>query len=439
VIKKRQPAAAKARDVLVMTSHDIGRRLRCYGLDSVVSPHLDSLAAGGVRFDRAFCTAPQCSPSRASLATGRYPHNNGVMGLAHAGFDWELSPSTPHTAAFLAGAGFETHLFGMQHVSLHPERIGFDHMHAPGRQHGNATGQIIAAAVEKVLKGAPAERRLYLEVNFEETHRPYPTVGASATGSEGMDVPGYLPAGPEAAAELQRLQVAIEDMDAAAGRVLAALDRAGRAEKTLVVFTTDHGLAMPRAKCTLYDPGLEVSLIVRWPAGDIGSGSVRPEMVSNIDVLPTILEAAGARVPTGIQGRSFLPLMRGDAYEPRDAIFAEKTFHSYYDPMRCVRTRSHKYIRNFETAFAVEVPGDIQQGAVFRADPSRYSADRTSVAELYDLDADPLEQHNLAGSRGIEAIEQQLSSALWTWMRETEDPLLKGPISSPRYRQAMQP
>jgi N-sulfoglucosamine sulfohydrolase len=162
-------------------------------------------------------------------------------------------------------------------------------------------------------------------------------------------------------------------------------------------------------------------------------------MVSNIDVLPTILEAVGARVPTGIQGRSFLPLLRGDTYEPRDAIFAEKTFHSYYDPMRCVRTRSHKYIRNFETAFAVEVPGDIQQGAIFRADPSRYSADRTKVAELYDLDADPLEQHNLAGSRGIEAIEQQLSSALWTWMRETEDPLLKGPISSPRYRQAMRP
>ncbi len=422
-----------------MTSHDLGRYLHCYGVESAVSPNLDSVAAAGVRFERAFCTAPQCSPSRASLATGRYPHNNGVMGLAHPGFDWELSRSTPHAAAILANSDFETHLFGMQHVSLHPEQIGFEHMHSPGHEHGNATGPIIAAAVERVLERAAAERRLYLEINFEETHRPYPPARESAGGSEAKDTPAYLPAGPEAAAELQGLQAAIEDMDAAAGRVLAALDRAGRAQRTLLVFTTDHGLAMPRAKCTLYDPGLEVSLIVRWPKGDVGAGVMRPEMVSNIDVLPTILEAAGASIPAGVQGRSFLPLLRGEPYEPRDAIFAEKTFHSYYDPMRCIRTRHHKYIRNFETAFAVEVPGDIQQGAIFRADPSRYSADRSSIVELYDLDSDPLEEHNLAGSPGMAAVERRLSAELWSWMRETEDPLLNGPISSPRYRQAMQP
>ena len=132
-----------------------------------------------------------------------------------------------------------------------------------------------------------------------------------------------------------------------------------------------------------------------------------------------------------------LPLLRGETYEPREAIFAEKTFHSYYDPMRCVRTRHHKYVRNFETGFAVEVPGDIQQGAIFRSDPSRYSADRPNVVELYDLDSDPLEQRNLAGQPGIQAIEQRLSAQLWSWMRDTDDPLLKGPISSPRYHQAM--
>ena len=423
---------------MVMTSHDLGRYLHCYRVESAVSPNLDSLAAAGVRFERAFCTAPQCSPSRASLATGRYPHNNGVMGLAHSGFDWELSPSTPHAAAILAREGFDTHLFGMQHVSLHPEEIGFAQMHSPGHEHGNATGQIIAAAVEQVLASETAAGRLYLEINLEETHRPYPSDGGRAGGPAAKDVPAYLPTGPEAAAELQGLLVAIEQMDAAVGRVLAALDRAGRAERTLLVFTTDHGLAMPRAKCTLYDPGLEVALIVRWPASGAGAGVIRSEMVSNIDVLPTILEAAGVSIPAGVQGRSFLPLLRGEPYEPRDAIFAEKTFHSYYDPMRCIRTPHHKYIRNFETAFAVEVPGDIQQGAIFRADPSRYSADRSSIVELYDLDSDPLEEHNLAGSQDAAAVEQRLSAELWSWMRETEDPLLNGPISSPRYRQAMQ-
>ena len=398
-----------------------------------MSPNLDAFAAEGVKFEMAFATAPQCSPSRASIASGRYPHNNGVMGLAHHGFDWELSPSTPHVAAILGAAGFETHIFGMQHVSLHPERLGFQH------EHGNSAGGIIAAAVEEVLDAGPSDQRLYLEINFEDTHRPYPPLPFRGEGrGEGrgrsVDIPAYVPKGPEAESEFQALQLAIRDMDVAAGRVLAALEKAGRAERALVIFTTDHGLPMPRAKCTLYDPGLEVALLMRWPEGGVVGGATRPELVSNIDLLPAILEAAGVATPAGVQGRSLL-----HRHEPREAIFAEKTFHSYYDPMRCIRTHRHKYIRNFETGFAVEVPGDIQLSPIFRADPSRYSRDRESVVELYDLEADPLEQHNLAGTAGIKAIEDRLSAELWSWMRETDDPLLKGPVQSPRYHQAMQP
>jgi arylsulfatase A-like enzyme len=291
-------------------------------------------------------------------------------------------------------------------------------------------------AVEQVLAREPRERRLYLEINFDETHRPYPPPGPTPRD---LVIPGYLPAGREAAEEMTALEDAITRVDARAGRVLAALEKSGRADRALVLFTTDHGLAMPRAKCTLYDPGLEVALILRWPEGGIGSGVVSSELVSNIDVLPTLLEAAGGNAPAGIQGRSFLPLLRGDAYEPRESIFAEKTFHSYYDPMRCVRSKRHKYIRNFETGFAVEVPADIQQGPIFRANPSLYSTDRPSIVELYDLGADPLEEHNLAGSPSLKAVEEELSAELWRWMRETDDPLLNGPIASPRYRQAMKP
>ena len=222
----------------------------------------------------------------------------------------------------------------------------------------------------------------------------------------------------------------IATMDSAVGRVLGALDKAGRAANAVVVFTTDHGLAMPRAKCTLYDPGLEVALIVRWPEGDIERGVAHSGLVSNIDVLPTLLESCGIPIPAHVQGRSLLG-------PGRDAIFAEKTFHSYYDPMRCIRTRRHKYIRNFETAFAVEVPGDVQQGAIFRANPARYSTDRPNVVELYDLETDPLEEHNLAGNQATRTVEDELDAALWDWMQETDDPLLLGPVLSPRYRQAM--
>ena len=413
-----------------MTTHDIGRRLRSYGHPSVISPHVDSLAEDGVRFARAFCTAPQCSPSRASLATGRYPHNNGVMGLAHPGFDWELDPTVPHLAAVLSHAGFATHLFGGQHVSLHPERLGFT------RHHAETAGPAIASAVEDVLSTG-RDTRLYLEINFEETHRPYPQVDASRA-PDGLDIPAYLPDIPEAVQEMVALEEGIRLMDEAAGRVLAALENAGRAENAIVVFTTDHGIAMPRAKCTLYDPGLEVALLMRWRAGGFQAGAVREELVSNIDVFPTLLDAADVKHPPGVQGRSLLAPLRGETYERRRAIFGEKTFHSYYDPMRCVRTDRHKLIRNFETAFAVEVPGDIQAGAIFRADPSLYSRDRPAVVELYDLDADPLEQRNLAGRAEVAEVEKRLNAELWRWMRETDDPLLEGPVPSPRYRLAIE-
>lgn len=392
-----------------MTTHDIGRHLHSYGRKSVVSPRLDALAQEGVRYANAFATAPQCSPSRASLATGMYPHSNGVMGLAHRGFDWQLA--VPHAAAIFADAGFESHLFIGQHVTPHPERLGFTAIHP----------------VDDLAEVLSSDKRLYLEVNFEETHRPYPP---AAKPPRDLELPGYLPDIPESVEEMTAVEQTITAMDAAAGKFLDALDRAGRARDAFVVFTTDHGLAMPRAKCTLYDPGIEVALITRWPAGSVGGGGVATQMVSNIDILPAALDAAGVPIPHGVQGQ---PLERG-----RDMIFAEKTFHSYYDPMRCIRTERHKYIHNFESAFAVEVPADIQAGPVFRSDPPRYSRDRPSFVELYDLVEDPLEMNNLAGRSEVDAIEDELSRRLWAWMRETNDPLVDGPISSPYYRASIE-
>src|SRR5438874_758843 len=154
-----------------MTTHDIGRHLHCYGQESVISPNLDAFAADGVRFTLAFATAPQCSPSRASLASGMYPHNNGVMGLTHAGFDWALA--VPHAAAILGERGFQAHLFGGQHVTSHPEGLGFEAIHP-------------IADFEKVVAQKGKDQRLYLEINFDETHRPYPPAGETPRGSPSL-------------------------------------------------------------------------------------------------------------------------------------------------------------------------------------------------------------------------------------------------------------
>jgi arylsulfatase A-like enzyme len=415
----------------LITCHDLGQFLGCYGVPTVQTPSIDVLAATGARFTNAFTTAPQCSPSRAALATGRYPHCNGVLGLTHARFAWDLNPGEQTIGALLRGRGYETHLFGLQHITPGTNRLGFDVVHTRG------LGPVVSDEVSAFLDQASGERPFYLEINLEEPHRPFDQGGIAPDSERGVTVPPYIPDSPAAREEFAAFQGAVAAADRAVGRILAALDRTGRAEQTLVVFTTDHGVAMPRAKCTLYDPGLETALLVRWPAAGISGGNVVDALLSNIDLLPTLLDLSGTPIPPAVQGRSFWPLLRGEPYRPRAEIFAEKTYHSYADPMRAIRTERYKYIRNFEATFLVEVPGDIQEGAIFRADPSRYVGATHPAVELYDLATDPLEQANRAGDPALTTIQDDLDQRLWSWMEATADPLLAGPVPSPAYRHAI--
>ena len=417
--------------IVRITCHDLGRFLGSYGVATVRTPSLDRLAAEGSRFLRAFTTAPQCSPSRAALATGRYPHCNGVMGLTHDRFGWDLAPGEQTIGTLLGRAGYETHLFGLQHITPHADRLGFDAIHSRG------LGSVVGEEVSAFLAQTSAERPLYLEINLEEPHRPFDQGGVEPDAGLGVTVPPYIPDSAAAREEFAAFQGAVAAADQAVGRILAALNEAGLADDSVVVFTTDHGIAMPRAKCTLYDPGLETALIIRWPAGGVAAGETRDALLSNVDLLPTLLEIARAPIPASVQGRSFLPLLTGGSDHAREEIFAEKTFHSYYDPMRAIRTDCYKLIRNFEATFLVEVPGDIQPGAIFRADPARYVGDTHPELELYDLESDPFEQVNRAGDPGVAAVERDLDDRLWQWMAATNDPLLDGPVPSPSSRRRM--
>lgn len=415
-------------NLVLITCHDLGRHLGCYGVETVRSPNLDRLAAEATRFDGAFCVSPGCSPSRAALATGRYPHANGVMGLVHGSFGWDLGVEERHTAQLLGAAGYETHLFGLQHVSPDEGRLGFAHVH------GRGYGRDVIAQASEFLRAARSDAPLYVELNLFEPHRPYDHGGAVPDDAQGVWAPPYLPDTAPTHAEMAALQGAIRAIDAELGAFLRALDESGLADDTLLVFTADHGIAMPRAKCTLYDPGIGITLLIRWSGGGLPRAGVAPELLSNVDVLPTLLEAAGVPAPPELHGRSFLPLLLGHAYHERDAVFAEKTYHSYYDPMRGVRTRTHKLIRNWEPAFQVEVPGDVARGAIFRSDPGRFfGLDPHPLVELYDLAADPWETDNLAGQPETADVQRELDARLWSWMRDTNDPLLRGPVLSPAY------
>jgi len=215
---------------VVITCHDLGRHLGRYGVTSVQTPNLDALAAGGARFERAFATSSGCSPSRAALATGCYPHTTGVMGLSHPPFNWDLIDGAPHITQMLAGSGYERHLFGFQHVTTNPYRLAFDELHGFDRVtgcHETALGSSVASRVTAFLRGRRSSRPLYLEINLEEAHRPYDQGGSVPDESRGVSVPPYLPETSESREEVAALQGAIHQGDRAVGQIVTALDETG--------------------------------------------------------------------------------------------------------------------------------------------------------------------------------------------------------------------
>jgi arylsulfatase A-like enzyme len=428
-------AAHRRPNVLVYVSHDTGRHISPYGVETVRTPNAERLAADGVVFENCFCTAPQCSPSRASLFTGRYPHANGVMGLTHARFGWDLGAGETHLAAHLKALGYDTCMVGTHHEMRRFEERGFDF------QSGELHCLRQAGVLAEWLDGrADASRPFYAQLAPYQTHRPFPREDCPADDSLGVTVPGYLDDTPGTRADFAALQGIVRQWDEGLGRLLDLLDSRRLAEQTLLIVTTDHGIAFPRAKCTLYDPGIGVLMMVRHAGGGIGGGRRAPQLISNVDVTPTVLELLAAEAPAGIQGRSFAPLLlKSHDAPPRETVFAEQTFHGYYRPMRAVRTARWKYIRNFEMSYGVKVPTDAQQSDSFRDNLDRIRAQaHTPYDELYDLAADPWEQANLAEQAEHAATRAELSAALAAWMRETNDPLLDGPVASPFYREAIE-
>lgn len=417
-------------NILLIHWHDLGRWLGAYGRRRVGSPNVDALAAEGVRFDQAYCTAPLCSPARGSLFTGRYPHSNGLMGLAHVG--WEYAANERTLPMELGRAGYRTTLIGLQHESSDSAGIGFDEV-----QELTAPEQYAAPVAELAsihLRDQACRRRpFFLTVGLFEPHRPYPGELYDPPDPAEVEIPPFLPDTPDVRADLAGFHGAIAAADRATGRVLDALDDAGLTDETVVVFTTDHGMAFPRAKSTLYDPGIEVALAVRLPGGAGRRGLATSQLVSHVDVMPTLLELAGAEVPERVQGVSLAPWLRGGTGTERDAIYAEKNWHDpdQYDPMRCVRTRRYKYIRSFEPRPRIGVPGDIA-GSPSSSVLGAWDKEERPAVELYDLVADPLERRNLAGDPSVADVERDLAWRLASWRERTQDPLLEGPIPPPR-------
>lgn len=412
-------------NILYIHSHDTGRYIQPYGYQAP-TPNLQRLAEAGILFRQAFCAAPTCSPSRAAMLTGQSAHNSGMLGLAHRGFS--LKDVKQHLQYTLKKHGYYTVLAGLQHITDFEGTewktllydTGLDDIPAEdeiGRTDRYATTHLRAA---KFLEGDPPEP-FFLNVGFIETHRPF--YDPKLDEAPYTQPPRPLPDAPPIREDMSAYNETTKIYDRKVGVVLDALENSGLAERTLVICTTDHGIPFPLMKCNLTDHGAGVLMILK-DQGLFSGGKAVDALVSQIDLFPTLCDYLGMDPPEWLQGRSLLPILRGDKEEVNEQVFAEVNFHAAYEPQRMVRTKHWKYIRRFGQRRCPTLP-NIDDGPSksyllahgFREHPLEEEM-------LFDLVFDPNETNNLAQDPGHQATITDLRRRLQGWMEDTQDPLL---------------
>lgn len=408
-------------NVLIVHWHDLGRYLGAYGHADVSSPRLDRLAAEGILFTRAHATAPLCSPSRGSLFTGRYPQSNGLVGLAHHG--WEYRSGVRTLPQILSECGWYSALFGMQHETSYPKRLGFDEFDV-----SNSYCEYVVDRTDewlrdsaKTLDGQP----FLLTAGFFETHRPYPRDRYEPADSADVELPDYLPDTPDVRDDLASFYGSIATADAAVGRLLDALAETGLDANTWVVFFTDHGPAFPRAKSTLYDAGTGIGMIIRPPANRAVAPCVYDELFSGVDLVPTLLGLLGQHLPADVEGVSHADaLLAPDprAEPAREQLYTMKTYHDSFDPIRAIRTKDYSYIENYAPRPVLDLPWDIKESPSGLAVAPSVGGPRPE-RELYDLRTDPTETRNLLanGHPDADGIAADLAVRLDDWRQRTGD------------------
>lgn len=435
-------AVAADRNVVLIVGDDHGLDAGCYGNPDVKTPHLDRLAAQGVRFEQAFCTTSSCSPSRSVILSGLQNHTTGQYGLAHAEHNFHSLANILTLPARLNAAGYRTGTLGKFHVqpaTLYPfeETI-------PA---GNTQNPVQMADRARPFLEKTDDRPFFLYFCPTDAHRsgpdfgenrPHPGVKEVKYDPSKQTVPSFLPDLPETRSELAAYYQAVSRLDQGIGRLLEVLKETGHDDDTMVIYISDNGMPWPGAKTTLYEPGMHLPLIVRAP-GNAKPGSTSDAMVSWVDITPTILDFAHVSLDTPpkqppLQGRSFLPAALGQPLPDRDNVFASHTFHevTMYYPMRAIRTRRYKLIRNLAAPLPFPFASDLWESrtwqAVLARKPDTYGQRSMAATlhhapvELYDLETDPDEIHNLADNPTHAALRQGLEAKLKDWQKATRDP-----------------
>lgn len=477
---------AAERNIVFFITDDQSPTLGCYGDPVAVTPNIDALAKDGILFRNAFATTASCSPSRSVVMSGLFSHTNGQYGLAHSFHHFESFPnvislSLPHT---LSNAGYRTAIVGKHHVS--PE----DAYHFETKINANGRNAVMMANNSKEFITAKDERPFLLYFAPSDPHRggevdetspsevkpnlfgnkpnreSFPKVEEVFYSPDKVPVPHFLPDTKECREELAQYYQSVSRIDQGLGRLIEILKEANLYDKTLIVFTSDHGIAMQGAKTTVYDAGLNVPFVVRNPY-ESKRGLVSKAMISHVDITPSLLDFAGeldhklnrpkhwvnpetywkekglrqndnrsgSQKFTAYHGRSWLPLLGASDQAHHQTIFASHTFHevTMYYPMRVVRDQKYKLIWNLASSLQVPSASDLWASSTwltqYQLGPHAPYGQRTVGTylkrpqfELYDIEHDPEESVNLAADPHFAPVLEEYREKLVTFQRETNDP-----------------
>ncbi len=438
----RVSAAATPPNIVLILSDDHSYPyLGCYGYEQLKTPNLDRFASQGMMFRRAFTSAPQCVPSRASIMTGRSPVAARITRFSSPLPREEITfPEILKGAGYYVGVlGRTYHLDGSGNQPKATEKTFQDNHLKTFKERFNyvdATGQAnVPKRMEDFFDGRPQDKPFFLWVNFSDPHHPW-DAGENPPDPAKLKLPGYWPDLPGLRGDFSRYLGEIEHADGDFQTVLDILQkRAGEKDfqNTLILFMGDNGMALPRGKGSLHEAGCNVPLLARWP-GVIKTGGDSSALISGEDIGPTCLQAAGLPVPSRMSGVNFLPLLKGETFAGRQYLFAERGPHGSatftlnsssngIDYSRMVRSATHKLIYNVtpgQRYAPVDSAGDPgwqemtrehNEGKLAAPFEQIYFGARP-VYELYDLQTDPNELKNLAGNPDAAAIENELKAAL---------------------------
>ena len=416
-------AAESKPNILWIIAEDIGPDLACYGDPDSRTPKLDQLAAEGRLYRNAYSTGPVCSSSRSAFCTGMYATSFGAQHhRSHRGDGYKLPEGVRLITDRLREAGYFT-----ANVRALPAELGFN---GAGKTDWNFTPDKKPFDSEN-WADLKSHQPFYAQVNLHETHRIYEKAKTNPTDPAKVTLPPYVADHPVAREDWAAYHDAINDLDTKVGAVLELLKREGLAENTIVFFFGDHGRECFRGKYFAYEQGCHDSLIVRWP-GRLPAGTTSDGLVSLIDVTATSLSLAGVKLPADFHG---LPFLGPDAKKRETLFTARDRIDDTLDRVRTVRDARFKYLRNFEPERPYIQPmvyaehtnpnfnlmRELFAAGKLNADQSKFMAAHRPPEELYDLQNDPWEFHNLAATPEHAATLGRLRETLDRWMTDTHD------------------